>query len=220
MHRVPVVDAEPWSVGTVYCLGKNYRAHAVEMGQATPKPPVIFLKPATTLVPLSEPVAIPTDRGPVHHEIELVIGVRWLAGRVPADVTPDDAESAIATLAVGLDLTLRDVQSAAKSAGEPWAASKGFTGSAPVSALRARGHLPWSDLSLSLSVNGAPRQSAPLSDMTLSPAATVAAVARAFPLADGDLIFTGTPAGVGPLSPGDTLDVRLDPIIAERTRVG
>jgi fumarylpyruvate hydrolase len=199
-------------VGTVYCFGKNYRAHAIEMGQTEPKPPVVFLKPAAALVVPDGTIAIPTDRGEVHHEAELVLALdipEELAGRALEEA---DADRCIVAYTIGLDLTLRDEQSRAKSAGEPWAASKGFPGSAPIAELRRRapGEV-WSGMTLTLDVDGERRQEASLETMTLSPAASVAHLSRVFPLASGDLVFTGTPAGVGPLSPGSRVTAALEP---------
>ena len=156
-------------------------------------------------------IVVPTDRGEVHHEAEFVIGLRLPDGhRIGDALTESRAAEAIVAYTVGLDLTLRDRQSAAKKAGEPWAASKGFPGSAPLAALRrARLEAAFGSWQLQLDVNGESRQRAPLSDMTLSPAAIVAHLSRRFPLADGDLVFTGTPAGVGSLASGDRVEAAL-----------
>lgn len=212
MPALPIRGEEAtWRVGTVYCLGKNYRAHAVEMGQIEPRPPVVFLKPAASVVPFERTLPIPTDRGAVHHEVELVLALSLPAGHVPgAPLTAAEAGRTIAAYTVGLDLTLRDEQQAAKEAGEPWASAKGFPGSAPVAPLtRADLERTFVQGELCLRVGGVERQRAPLSDMTMPPAAIVAALSRVFPLCTGDVVFTGTPAGVGPLTVGDAIDVRL-----------
>jgi len=222
MITLPFLEHDDrWTVGTVYCLGKNYRAHAVEMGQTHPRPPVVFLKPAAALCDLRKPIEVPGHRGSVHHEVEMVLA---LSLPEPFDGTDqvldqDTAAEAIAAFPVGLDLTLRDEQAGAKSAGEPWAASKGFPGSAPVAPLITRS--PAHDLgamALQLIVNGETRQSAAVSEMTLDPVDTLIALSRCFPLATGDLVFTGTPAGVGPLHPGDDVNVRLTPHFDIHTR--
>jgi 2-keto-4-pentenoate hydratase/2-oxohepta-3-ene-1,7-dioic acid hydratase in catechol pathway len=210
---------EPWIVGSVYCLGKNYRAHAVEMGQTTPRPPVVFLKPAAALVPFADTLVIPGDRGEVHHEIELVLGLRLDPDQEGRPLTETEARGTIAVLGIGLDLTLRDEQARAKAAGEPWTASKGFAGSGPLSSLRPLGEVRLDDLSVRLEVDGEVRQAGRVSEMTLSPVASVMALSRRFPLASGDLVFTGTPAGVGPLVEGQMVTVALDPLLAITTRV-
>lgn len=219
MTTLPVDGHDAWTAGTVYCLGKNYRAHAVEMGQTTPRPPVIFLKPAAALVPLTDTIAIPGDRGEVHHEVELVLGLRLDPSRAGRVLTEDDARDAIAVLGIGLDLTLRDEQAQAKQAGEPWAASKGFPASGPISTLRPLGDTALDDLAVRLEIDGEVRQTGKVSEMTLSPTAAIVALSRRFPLASGDLVFTGTPAGVGPLADGQTVTVALDPVLSVTGRV-
>jgi len=202
--------AESWTVGTVYCFGKNYRAHAVEMGQTAPKPPVVFLKPAAAVIVPDASIEIPTDRGEVHHEAELVLALEIpeaLSGRA---LEEPEADRCIVAFTIGLDLTLREEQSAAKEAGEPWTASKGFPGSAPVAPLvRRAGGASFETMTLSLNVDGERRQEASLDAMTLSPAACVTHLSTRFPLATGDLVFTGTPAGVGPLVPGSRVVAAL-----------
>jgi 2-keto-4-pentenoate hydratase/2-oxohepta-3-ene-1,7-dioic acid hydratase in catechol pathway len=192
------------------------------MGQREPRPPVVFLKPAAALVDLSAPLVIPDQAGEVHHEVELVLGLSFpldLDGRGHA-LSLHDADRAIVAFTVGLDLTLRDRQSAAKQAGEPWAASKGFPGSAPVAPLRTRHPSDrLVDGVLRLEVGGAERQRASLASMTLSPPEIVRELSRSFPLATGDLVFTGTPAGVGPLCAGDRVVAELAPWIRVETRV-
>lgn len=198
--------AERWTAGTVYCFGKNYRAHAIEMGQVEAKPPVVFIKPTASVVVPAGSIVIPTDRGEVHHEAELVLALELPDALTGHPLSETEADTAIVAFTVGLDLTLRDEQKTAKSAGEPWAASKGFRGSAPIAPLtRRRPEHAFSDLTLTLDVDGTRRQEAALSDMTLFPAACVAHLSRVFPLETGDLVFTGTPAGVGPLRPGNRI---------------
>jgi 2-keto-4-pentenoate hydratase/2-oxohepta-3-ene-1,7-dioic acid hydratase in catechol pathway len=220
MRTLSIHDrAERWAVGTIYCLGRNYREHAAEMG-ARDAPPVVFLKPGAAAVETQDFV-LPHDRGAVHHEIELVLALRMEPGhRVGKPLDPVQADRAIAGFTVGLDLTLRDVQGEAKRGGGPWAASKGFPGSAPLGpiVLRRPEHR-FDEMRLRLEVNGVVRQSAAIREMVLSPAAIVSDLSAVFPLDTGDLVFTGTPAGVGPLKPGDRIAAHLEPILAISCRV-
>jgi 2-keto-4-pentenoate hydratase/2-oxohepta-3-ene-1,7-dioic acid hydratase in catechol pathway len=210
---------ERWAVGTIYCLGRNYREHAAEMG-ARDAPPVVFLKPGAAAVEPPD-LVLPSGRGAVHHEIELVLALRMEPGHVPGKLLDAiEADRAIAGFTVGLDLTLREVQGEAKRMGSPWAASKGFAGSAPLGPIVLR--LPehrFDEMRLRLEVNGSVRQSAGIREMVRSPAAIVADLSAIFPLDTGDLVFTGTPAGVGPLGTGDRIAAHLEPILAVQYRV-
>lgn len=204
MNTVTLLDRGPVPIGTVYCLGRNYVEHAREMG-AAPEP-VVFLKPASAVV--SGGGILPWPRGSqlVHHEVELVL----LLGSGGTDLDLPAAEAAIAGAAIGVDLTARDLQDTAKQKGQPWARSKGFPGSAPVSAFRPASTLSgtWAGLDLTLSVAGQLRQEDRAASMILPPPAIVAQLSRWFVLAPGDLIFTGTPAGVGPVEPGQPVVAR------------
>ena len=183
--------------GTVYALGRNYAEHAREMNAAAE--PVVFLKPASSLLPGGGRVPWPRGSALVHHEVELVL----LLGAGGRDLSPADAAQAIAGVAIGVDLTARDLQDEAKKKSAPWARSKGFAGAAPVSAFVPRTAVAdWGALDLSLTVDGAVRQSDRASSMILAPPAIVAQLSRWFALKPGDVVFTGTPAGVGPLQPG------------------
>lgn len=199
MIELPLSTGETRRAGTVYALGRNYAEHAREMN-AEPEP-VVFLKPASALRPGGGTIAWPAGSRLVHHEVELVL----LLGAGGTDLDEATAQRAIEAVAVGVDLTARDLQDAAKKGGKPWARSKGFPGSAPVSAFVPRAALgvPWSALDLELSVAGAVRQRDTAASMILSPPAIVALLSRWFDLRPGDVVFTGTPAGVGPLGPGE-----------------
>ncbi len=191
--------------GTVYALGRNYAEHAREMNAAAE--PVVFLKPASSLLPGGGRVPWPRGSALVHHEVELVL----LLGTGGRDLVPADAERAIAGVAIGVDLTARDLQDEAKKKSAPWARSKGFAGAAPVSAFAPRAAVTdWGALDLALTVNGAVRQSDRASSMLLAPPAIVAQLSRWFALEPGDVVFTGTPAGVGPVQPGETVVARCD----------
>jgi 2-keto-4-pentenoate hydratase/2-oxohepta-3-ene-1,7-dioic acid hydratase in catechol pathway len=204
MSEIVVRGAAPVRVGTVYALGRNYAEHAREMG--APAEPVVFLMPASALVrgPGAEAaieIAWPEGSGEVHHEVELVL----LLGAGGTGLPREQGEEAIAAVGLGIDLTARDLQAQAKAKGQPWARSKGFPGAAPVGEFVPRGELtvPWGEIDLALAVGGMLRQSDRAASMLLDPPAIVARLSRWFLLQPGDLVFTGTPAGVGPLAPGE-----------------
>jgi fumarylpyruvate hydrolase len=191
-------------VRRVWCVAKNYAEHAREMG-ADParEPPRFFAKPADAVVPSGEAVPYPPATAELHHEVELVLAL----GRGGAFVAEADALGLVFGCGVGLDLTRRDLQREAKAAGGPWDLSKGFDRSAPCSALQP-GPPPASG-ELSLTVNGVLRQRGELARMIWSPAEIIGRLSRYVALGAGDLIFTGTPAGVGPLVVGDRVAAAL-----------
>ena len=200
-------DGETVRVGKIVAVGRNYAEHRKEMGAPAAGPPVLFLKPASALFHPGEALELPRERGSVHHEVELVV----LIGSEAKELAVEQALDAVRGFAVGLDLTLRDEQSAAKRAGTPWSAAKGFDRSAPVSSFVPREQVgDGSGLNLRLSVNGELRQQASTSEMQRSVAELVHFASRQFTLQPGDLLFTGTPAGVGPVQPGDRLTAEVD----------
>ncbi|BBD80337.1 fumarylacetoacetate hydrolase family protein [Aerosticca soli] len=206
---VPVLgSAARFPVRRVFCIGRNYADHAREMGATVDTAaPIFFCKPADALVTDGADVPYPAATAELHHEVEMVVAL----ARGGREIEPAAAEGLIFGHGVGLDLTRRDLQARAKARGEPWDAAKAFDHSAPLSALcpleRARPH---ADTLLSLTVNGELRQSARLADMLLNVPAILAALSRLFELRPGDLVFTGTPAGVGPLRCGDRFHAALD----------
>ncbi len=205
---VPVVGSDRrFAVRRVLCVGQNYAAHAREMG-ADPerRPPFFFSKPADALVPLGGEVPYPGRTRDLHHEVELVVAL----GHGGADLDPVSAANLIAGWAVGVDLTRRDLQAEAKASGRPWDAAKGFDFSAPIGPITLMRDLPLPMGNISLSVNGQTRQTGSLSDMIWGPAEVVAQASTLWRLAPGDLIFTGTPEGVGPLHHGDRVTARVE----------
>jgi fumarylpyruvate hydrolase len=187
-------------VGKIVAVGRNYADHVREMGGGKADPPVLFFKPPSALVAGGGTVALPAFSKEVHHEVELVVRV----ARGGERLAPEQAARAIDACAVGLDLTARDLQSEARKRGEPWAVAKGFDGSAPLSELVAVDDLAaLRGLELALAVNGEPRQLGHVAQMVLPLPELVAFVSSRFRLEPGDLIFTGTPAGVGPVRAGD-----------------
>ncbi len=205
---VPVEGGAPFPVRRVYCVGRNYAAHAREMGYDPDRePPFFFMKPADAVVPDGAVVPYPPATSNLHHEIELVVAI----GAGGRDIPVEDALSRVYGYAVGLDLTRRDLQAAARKDGKPWDMGKGFDRSAPCSAIRAVaaiGH-PAAG-AITLSVNGTLRQSGDINAMIWSVPETISYLSGLVELQPGDLIFTGTPEGVGPVVAGDRLDGRVE----------
>ena len=195
-------------VHRIYCVGSNYAAHAREMGTDPERtPPCFFSKPADAVVPNGAPVRYPPRTTNLHHEIELVVAIGTGGKEIPLPAALDH----VFGYAVGNDLTRRDLQATAKGKGLPWDVSKGFDASAPVSAIRpatAVGHL--NSGRIWLEVNGQSRQDANLEEMTWDVAEIIVELSTYFELQPGDLIFTGTPAGVGPLQRGDSVVGGID----------
>lgn len=194
------------SPGKILCIGRNYAAHARELGNEVPEEPVVFLKPLSSLVGNGGKVILPSRTQDVHHEVELVLVI----GKGGKDISVADAMKHIDGYAVGLDMTARDVQNAAKKKGLPWTVAKGFDTFAPIGDFVAasRIHNP-QDLRVKLSVNSEVRQDGSTSDMIHTVAELVAYCSSLFTLMPGDLIFTGTPEGVGPVRDGDVLEAEV-----------
>jgi 2-keto-4-pentenoate hydratase/2-oxohepta-3-ene-1,7-dioic acid hydratase in catechol pathway len=196
-------------VRKIFCLGRNYAGHAREMGADLPKHPVVFLKPATALAGDGDDVIIPTISKELHHEVELVVVI----GKGGKGIPPEQAREHIAGYAVGLDMTLRDVQAEAKRNGLPWTVAKGFDTSAPVSTVVPAGRVKDAgQLDITLKVNGVIRQKGNTRDMIFTIDQVVSFLSSIFTLEEGDVIFTGTPEGVGPAAPGDILEAELESV--------
>lgn len=195
-------SSERFPIRRVFCVGRNYAAHAREMGSNPDRePPFFFTKPADAVVPAEGALPYPPATQDLHHEIELVVAMRSGGADIPAD----EALAKVWGYGVGLDLTRRDLQSVAKENGRPWDMAKGFDASAPCSPLRpvsSFGH-PSEDACIRISVNGTVRQEGTLDEMIWPIPDIIAHLSRLVTLAPGDLIFTGTPSGVGALKPGD-----------------
>jgi fumarylpyruvate hydrolase len=190
----------PFPVRRIYCVGRNYADHVREMGNDPSRDlPFFFSKPADAVVGTGRRLPFPPRTAELHHEVELVVALR---GR-GANVDVGDAASMIFGHAVGIDLTRRDLQAEAKKSGRPWDMAKGFDHSAPIGPLSLG--IPPGAGSISLSINGQMRQSGDLKDMIWSVAEIIAALSGYVELAPGDLIFTGTPAGVGPIKRGESV---------------
>ncbi len=208
--RGTIVDAqsgEALRVGKILAVGRNYADHAAEMGVSPERSPVLFFKPATALVGDGAVVRLPADAGRVEHEVELVVVIGSAGRAIPAERGLEH----VLGFAVGIDLTLRDLQAEAKANGEPWSIAKGFDDSAPVSTFVPRAAVgDGSGLSITLDVNGERRQCGNTSAMRLGVASLVALASRHVTLERGDLLFTGTPEGVGPIIDGDLIEARID----------
>lgn len=191
-------------VRRIFCVGQNYADHVREMGGDPTRPaPFFFTKPADAVVASGAVLAFPSQTADLHHEVELVIAL----GRGGANVAVADAPALVFGHAVGIDLTRRDLQAAAKQSGRPWDMAKGFDQSAPLGALSPG--LPPASGAITLAVNGEQRQAGDLAQMIWNVAEIIAVLSTYVTLAGGDLIFTGTPAGVGPIHKGDRLQATL-----------
>lgn len=190
-------------VHRIYCVGRNYGDHVREMGNDPKKPPIFFSKPADSIVASGAVIPYPPATGNFHHELELVVAI----GEGGTDIPVDAALDHIYGYAIGVDLTRRDLQKAAKDAGAPWDTAKGFDLSAPCGAITAvSGGAHPLDCDMWLKVNGKIRQETSTSQMIYGIAETIAELSKLYTLVPGDLIYTGTPAGVGPLVSGDRVE--------------
>jgi fumarylpyruvate hydrolase len=215
---VPVTDGGQFPVRRIYCVGRNYAAHAREMGHdPTREEPFFFLKPADAIVLTDQIVSYPRMSREFHHEVELVLAI----GRDGAEISSERAHDHIFGAAVGVDLTRRDLQMEAKKQGRPWDMGKAFDHSAPCGAITPLdGQRIASDSAIWLTVNNAIRQQSTLAELIWSPAEIVFWLSKYVDIRAGDLIYTGTPEGVGPLSPGDVLQAHIDGLSDLRISIG
>jgi fumarylpyruvate hydrolase len=193
---------ERFPIRRVFCVGRNYAEHAVEMGHDPQREaPFFFMKPADAVVEGHAQLAYPRSTSDLHHEIELVAAL----GRGGADIDPAVALEHVFGYAVGLDMTKRDIQAVAKKQARPWDLAKGFDASAPLSAIVCAGQEHPQRGAITLDVNGVRRQTGDLAQMIWPLPDIIAFLSKQVVLQPGDLVFTGTPAGVGPVAKGDTL---------------
>ncbi len=186
----------------ILCIGRNYARHADEMGASLPSEPVVFLKPPSALAGPGETVLLPAESEDVHHEVELVA----VLGSGGKDIAVENALDHVAGYAVGLDLTARDLQARAKKNGLPWSVAKGFDTFAPLGRIVEANEVPDpQSIKLQLHVNGRLVQEGVTADMIFSVARLVSYCSTIFTLVAGDLLYTGTPEGVGPVVDGDEL---------------
>jgi fumarylpyruvate hydrolase len=203
-------------VRRIFCVGRNYAAHAREMGNDDREPPFFFTKPADAVAGNNVPIPYPPRTSNFHHEVELVVAI----GSAGKNVATADASALIYGYAVGIDLTRRDLQNQAKNAGKPWDTSKGFDHSAPLAAIHPRKDVGLIESGeIWLKVNGQDRQRANLAEMTWKVPEIIAELSTLFELAPGDLIFTGTPAGVGALARGNVIEAGIDGLTTLNTKI-
>ena len=191
----------------IICVGLNYRKHAAEMNKPVPSEPMIFLKPDSAILKKNKPFFIPDFSSDVQFEAEIVLRISKLGKGISAKYAPRYFDA----LTVGIDFTARDLQNKFSKAGQPWELSKTFDGSAPLGIFIPKEKFAdLTDISFNLDVNGARRQNGNTSDLIFTFNEIISYVSRYYTLKTGDLIFTGTPSGVGPVSKGDNLVARIE----------
>lgn len=220
-HAIPAIPVAGtdmrFPVHRIYCIGRNYADHAKEMGSEVDRAqPIFFAKPADAIVIADSDVPYPTATKDLHHEVEMIVALAT-GGR---DISVEHALEHVYAYGVGLDLTRRDLQAAAKSKGNPWDVAKGFDCSAPVSDLHRASEIGHpQQLQLSLSVNGERRQQTDIGEMIFSVAEIIHELSKLYDLQSGDLIFTGTPAGVAALVEGDRFRAELEGVAVLEGRI-
>ncbi|MEK9683455.1 MAG: fumarylacetoacetate hydrolase family protein [Rhodospirillaceae bacterium] len=208
LPSLPVAGTEDrFPVRRIYCIGRNYAEHAREMGMDERDPPFFFMKPADAIVQNGQTIPYPPQTNNYHYEGELVVAI----GKPATDVTVEEANNRIFGYGVGLDMTRRDVQIAAREVGRPWDMGKGFDNSAPCSAIFSVADIGHpSEGRIHLTVNGETKQDGDIKDMIWNVPESISYLSGLVSLEPGDLIMTGTPAGVGPVVSGDKMVVSVD----------
>ena len=200
---------QKFHIGKIVCLARNYAEHARELGNETPTAPVLFMKPASSVIGDGETVRIPSYSQECHYEVELAV----LIGKQCRGVSADNAIEHVAGYGVAIDMTLRDVQNQMKAKGLPWEIAKGFDTSCPLSDfVPATAVADPHALNLKLAVNGEARQNGISSDMINRIPQIIAHISAIFTLDPGDVILTGTPAGVGPVRAGDVMTAEISSV--------
>jgi 2-keto-4-pentenoate hydratase/2-oxohepta-3-ene-1,7-dioic acid hydratase in catechol pathway len=199
----PHLNGKPYAhtLGKIVCVGRNYAAHAAELNNPIPAQPILFMKPASAACDFTQPLRIPHDRGSVHHETELAV----LIGTDLCNADAQQARAAVAGIGIALDLTLRDVQDQLKKDGQPWERAKAFDDAYPVSPFISPAQIDLQNLSVQLYRNDKLQQDGNTSQMLFGTIDLIVEISKVFSLQPGDIISTGTPAGVGPLASGDRL---------------
>ena len=207
-----------YAVSRIFCVGRNYAAHAREMGSdPTREPPFYFTKPASAITPSGSTIPYAVGTKNLHYEMELVIAI----GAPVFKVTPEAARAAVWGYAAGLDMTRRDLQNEAKATGRPWDTGKGFENSAVITDLVRVQDIGWLDKgAITLAVNGTEKQRGDLSDMIWSVPEIVANLSQFYHLHPGDLIYTGTPEGVGPVVTGDVITGHIEGLVDLSLTIG
>ena len=217
MKTIQVQDSSTvLPVGKILCLGRNYSEHAKELGNAIPSEPVVFMKPSSSIVYDGEDIIKPAYSNDIHHEVELVVAI----GEPGYHIKESEAARHILGYAIGLDMTLRDVQTKLKKEGLPWFTAKGFHTSAAVSKIIPREQIKKHDcLEITCSVNGALRQKTTTDKMIFSIEKMISYLSTIVTLDTGDLIYTGTPEGVSSVFDGDIIEAELTGHIRIRNRI-
>lgn len=202
---IPAIDNE-YLIGKILCIGRNYVDHIKELGNETPGAPVVFMKPATAVIKSGEKIVIPTYSNNCHYEAELAV----LIGEDGKDLQESEALKYVAGYGVAIDMTLRDVQDNLKQKGLPWEIAKGFDTSCPLSDFVPAAQVADpQQLQIRLSLNGEERQNSSTALMINSVAGIISYLSSIFTLEEGDIILTGTPAGVGQVKSGDRLEASI-----------
>jgi len=216
-HRFVDGTSADLPVGKVVCVGRNYAEHAKELNNPIPAEPLLFIKPSTAIAPLAEPIVLSSSRGPVHYETEIAL---LIGSRLSGEVSEAEACQAIAGVGLALDLTLRELQDQLKTKGHPWERAKAFDGACPLSLFVPVADVPvLSELSLELQINGTLRQQGSAKQMITPIPRLLQQIAEVFTLLPGDVVITGTPAGVGVLHAGDQLQAAIPGLLAQATAV-
>ena len=204
-------------MGKVVCVGRNYAEHARELNNPVPTEPLLFIKPATSVVPMTPPIKLVQGRGPVHYETEIAL---LIGAPLSGLVSEEEAEAAIIGVGLALDLTLRELQDQLKAKSHPWERAKAFDGACPLSPFVPKAQAgDLHALSLQLDINGERRQQGSAAEMITPIVALVRHIANQFSLLPGDVVITGTPAGVGVLNPGDELTLVIAGKLQVQTRI-
>lgn len=204
-HRFTDKSNCEYPIGKVVCVGRNYADHAKELNNPIPDQPILFIKPQTALSAFEEAISTPVNRGECHHELELAV----LIGEPLTQVSDSQAAMAISGVGLALDLTLRELQTSLKEKKHPWERAKAFDGACPVSAFINPKGVDLTQLSLELVINDELRQQGTTADMLFPVNTLISEISESFTLLPGDIVLTGTPAGVGALKPEDKLQARL-----------
>jgi 2-keto-4-pentenoate hydratase/2-oxohepta-3-ene-1,7-dioic acid hydratase in catechol pathway len=208
MKKIIMINStEEYNIGKIVCVGRNYADHIKELGNEVPEKPLLFLKPSSSVIYSGEKIKYPAFSKDMHHEVELVL----LIGKDLKDADENESKDAIAGYGVGLDMTLRDLQNELKSKGHPWTISKCFDTSAVISEfVSSKDYKLTLEEEISLSINGDIRQKDKLKLMIFNPVELVQFISSRMKLERGDLIFTGTPSGVGQVSVGEKIHAQIN----------
>ena len=205
-HKIVNNASAVLPIGKIVCIGRNYAAHAQELNNPIPSTPILFMKPSTAMVSFEQPFSIPTHQGSVHHEVEIAI----LIGETLTNTSVKKAKESIYGIGLALDLTLRDVQNKLKENGHPWEIAKSFDGSCPITPFVKISEIKnLTNIPLTLHNNGKLKQQGNSADMLTPIIDLLVHISQTFTLHPGDVVLTGTPAGVGPLHSGDQLVVSI-----------